>query len=98
MEVNLNILINFIVYSYTLILLIISVTSAIYKPALGVISCLGLGAFFLDKNKEIFLKFFISPKIFFRKHTLVAGGHRAYFFAFLIAFFANVIMILFRAI
>lgn len=91
-----RIFLGLIDYSFTVVTLIISVVAAIYKPALGVITCLGLMALLLDKNKEVFRKFYVSPSIFLRRHMLVTGGHRAYFFAALLAVVVNSIAALVR--
>lgn len=90
-----GLLIDFIVYGYTVTLGVISVTAAIFKPPLGVLGCVGLAAFFLDSNKRVFGRFFVSPSCFVGKNAFVTGYHQAYFFSFIAALFVNLFFWLF---
>lgn len=91
-----KLLANFLEYSYILIIFLSAVFGAIYKPVLGIASLCLLGANFLDSNKKAFGRFLVPPKNFFRKSILITNYHRTFYFAFLIAFALNLIMVLLR--
>ena len=65
-------------------------------PSLGFAFLCALGIGFFDYNKETYRKFFVAPKVFFKRSIMVSSYHRAYFFAFSIAFIVNFVTILLR--
>lgn len=87
-----------IVYGLYVVLGLISIGGAIFKPALGIIICIQLAAFFFDYNRRVFNRFFISPKIFFEKSTGVERYHRLLFFVFSAALIVNLVLTLARLV
>ena len=88
-EMKLRFLIDILSYSYFIVLSIISVCGAIYTPALGIITCLGLAAYFFDYNKKIYGKFLISPQIFFDKERVLRPYHKLLFYLFSASLLVN---------
>jgi hypothetical protein len=98
MSVMERLLANILLYSYIIVMGIVAVVSAIYLPSLGIIYSIGLTAYFLDFNKRVFGRFFVSFKLFTKKTNLVTNDHRVLFFIFVIAWVMNFLMGVIRAV
>ena len=91
-----RLLANFIAYSIVTTQFLFAVCGAIFMPSLGFAFLCALGVNFFDYNKETYRKFFVSPIVFFKRSKIVSSYHRAYFFAFSIAFIVNFVTTLLR--
>ena len=92
MVVKMRFLIELVSFSYVIVLGVISITSAIYLPPLGIITCIGLTAFFFDNNKKVFERYLVLPNMFFSKNKLVTSYHRLLLFVSIISLIVNLMM------
>jgi hypothetical protein len=93
-----RLLANILLYSYFIVMGLVAVLSSIYLPPLGIIFSIGLTAYFLDFNKRVFGRFFVSLNLFTKKTNSVTNDHRLVFFIFVLAWLMNLLMIVIRAI